>query len=134
MAASFLASGLAAWLLPLSLSLRSFPPAKPDRATQAVCWLTTPDKSALFQPQPGQLLFWAAPAGTATPTIGVDDAKTFQIMDGVGYYLTGSSVQLLRQFVPAARAYLLRELFATDGSKLGMSYLRLSIIVSDPDA
>jgi glucosylceramidase len=101
----------------------------PAAFAQVECWLTNPDKSALFQKQPAPL------ASTATagehPRIEVDDAQTFQTMDGFGFTLTGGSAQHIVRMSPAARAALLRELFATDGSNIGISYLRLNIGASD---
>ncbi|MBH8558899.1 glycoside hydrolase family 30 protein [Hymenobacter negativus] len=95
-------------------------------------WLTTADKSVLFQPQAGTLKF--AAAKNANPTIEVDEAKTYQTIDGFGYCLTGGSAELLHQMGPAERAKLLRELFGTEGSNIGVSYLRVSIGASDLDA
>ena len=95
-------------------------------------WLTTADKAVLFQEQPGRLAFAAtAPAGAV---IEVDEGQTFQTMDGFGYCLTGGSAQLLHQMSAPARAKLLRELFGTEGTAIGVSYLRLSIGASDLDA
>ncbi|WP_310397772.1 glycoside hydrolase family 30 beta sandwich domain-containing protein [Hymenobacter sp.] len=111
------------------------PPAakapKPGQATSAALWLTTPDKSALFQLQPGRLAFGGAANEHAT--IEVDEARTFQSMEGFGYCLTGGSALLLHRMGAAGRAKLLRELFATDGTSIGVSYLRLSIGASDLD-
>jgi glucosylceramidase len=105
---------------------------KPAAISSSVAsWLTTADKSVLFQPQPGRLAFGTAT--NANPTIEVDEAKTFQTIDGFGYCLTGGSAKLLHQMGTAERAKLLRELFATDGNNIGVSYLRLSIGASDLD-
>ncbi|WP_460607508.1 glycoside hydrolase family 30 protein [Hymenobacter terrigena] len=95
-------------------------------------WLTTADKSVLFQPQAGPLKF--ATAKNANPTIEVDEAKTYQTIDGFGYCLTGGSAELLHQMGAAERAKLLRELFGTEGTNIGVSYLRVSIGASDLDA
>ncbi|GAA4034963.1 glucosylceramidase [Hymenobacter glaciei] len=94
-------------------------------------WLTTADKTVLFQFQAGALQF--ATGTNANPTIEIDEAKTYQTIDGFGYCLTGGSAQLLHQMAPAERAKLLRELFGTDGRNIGVSYLRLSIGASDLD-
>ncbi len=94
-------------------------------------WLTTADKSALFQPQAHPLQFGTAT--NANPTIVVDERQKFQTIDGFGYCLTGGSAQLLHQMSTAERAQLLRELFATDGNSIGVSYLRVSIGASDLD-
>ncbi|MFC7669551.1 glycoside hydrolase family 30 beta sandwich domain-containing protein [Hymenobacter humi] len=104
---------------------------KPAPSSGAQLWLTTADKSALFQKQPGRLTFDERP--NANPTIAVDDAQAFQTIDGFGYCLTGGSAMLLHQMDAGARAKLLRELFATDDTNIGVSYLRLSIGASDLD-
>ncbi len=92
-------------------------------------WLTHADQSVLFQRQSTPLTF----TGTSNdqPTIAMDDAQTYQTMDGFGFTLTGGSAQHIVRMRPAARAALLRELFATDGTNIGVSYLRLSIGASD---
>lgn len=54
-------------------------------------------------------------------------------MDGFGYTLTGGSAQHLFSMNAPARAALLRELFAHDGTNIGVSYLRISIGASDLD-
>jgi len=129
------------WLLACALlaadahaqkSGRPRPAANVAKATSATLWLTTPDKTALFQQQPGRLAF--AKTTNDKPTIAVDEAQTFQSIDGFGYCLTGGSAMLLHQMGAAERANLLRELFATDGPNIGVSYLRLSIGASDLDA
>ena len=102
------------------------------QSTGVATWLTTADKSVLFQPQAGPLKF--ATAKNANPTIEVDEAKTYQTIDGFGYCLTGGSAELLHQMGTAERAKLLRELFGTEGSNIGVSYLRVSIGASDLDA
>jgi glucosylceramidase len=95
-------------------------------------WLTNPDKSVLFQPQTAPS--WSSTAPVAgTPVIEVDDKQTFQTIDGFGYCLTGGSAELLHRMTPEARKAILRELFATDGNNIGVSYLRLSIGASDLD-
>jgi glucosylceramidase len=81
----------------------------------ATFWLTTPDKSFLFQLQPTSLQF-GKQTGT-NPTINVDDKQTFQTIDGFGFALTGGSAQLIMKMDPAQRAALLQELFADDGKK-----------------
>ncbi|RPD45048.1 glucosylceramidase [Hymenobacter sediminis] len=97
----------------------------------AAFWLTTPDKSVLFQAQTVPTWGTSAPTGSV---IEVDDKQTFQTIDGFGYCLTGGSAELLHRMGAAERAALLKELFATDGNNIGVSYLRLSIGASDLDA
>ena len=67
--------------------------ARPDAAKSSgvAVWLTTADKAVLFQPQAGQLKLGA---GTnAHPTIEIDEARTYQTIDGFGYCLTGDTAQ-----------------------------------------
>jgi glucosylceramidase len=92
-------------------------------------WLTTPDGVSLFAQQNAKPRFTSAPASGSV--IDVDDTKTFQTIDGFGYALTGGSAQLLMRMTPSARAAILHELFATKGSSIGVSYLRVSIGSSD---
>ena len=92
-------------------------------------WLTNPDQSALFRRRSAPLSF--AAVTNQHPTIEVDDAKTYQTIDGFGFTLTGGSAMHIVRMKPAARSALLRELFATDGANIGTSYLRLSIGASD---
>ncbi len=107
-------------------------PAHAQRAAQVRAWVTTPDQAQLLRPQPGTLRFGPTPpAGT---TIEIDDSQTFQTMDGFGYCLTGGSAELLHAMSAPARAKLLRELFGTGPTDIGVSYLRLSIGASDLDA
>jgi glucosylceramidase len=52
-------------------------------------------------------------------------------MEGFGFALTGGSAQLLMRMEAPRRAALLRELFGTAGTSIGVSYLRVSIGSSD---
>ena len=92
-------------------------------------WLTTPDKTALFERQNTVLQF--AKLQSSNPTIAVDDSQSYQPIDGFGYALTGGSAQHLIRMDAAMRSALLRELFATDANNIGVSYLRVSIGASD---
>ena len=99
---------------------------------EVAVWLTDPDAGVLFKKQAVPLVFGGAP-GTAN-VIEVDDTQTFQTIDGFGYTLTGGSAMHLHNMEAAARAGLLKELFATDGNNIGISYLRVSIGASDLDS
>ncbi|MBJ6118676.1 glucosylceramidase [Pontibacter sp. BT310] len=92
-------------------------------------WLTDPGTSVLFKLQ-NQPLAFGSPANQH-PTITIDTTETYQTIDGFGYTLTGGSATLLNKMSSAARAELLKELFATEGTSIGVSYLRLSIGASD---
>jgi len=94
-------------------------------------WLTDPAANVLFQRQKAALLF-SNEAGSGK-TIDVNDAQAYQSMDGFGFSLTGGSALHLHQMEASARSTLLKELFATDGSNIGISYLRISIGASDLD-
>lgn len=93
-------------------------------------WLTDPGHNVFFQQQPDGLLDNSNPA-PSDPVIALNEKKTFQHMDGFGWALTGGSAQHLMRMTPTARTALLKELFATDGSNIGGSYLRVSIGASD---
>jgi glucosylceramidase len=112
--------------IPLGLLVSLF---TSSAVAQVELWLTNPDKSVLFQRQTAPLIF--AMATNAHPTIAVDDAKSYQTIDGFGFTLTGGSAGHIVRLAPAARQAMLRELFATDGTNIGTSYLRLSIGASD---
>ncbi len=101
-------------------------------ATPVDLWLTDPGGSARFEKQSPALSFQTAPV--AGPTIDVDATQTFQTIDGFGYTLTGGSAQHLMGMTAPVRAALLRELFATNGTNIGVSYLRVSLGASDLNA
>ncbi|MVN78054.1 glucosylceramidase [Hymenobacter sp. HMF4947] len=101
----------------------------PTAASQVAQWLTLPDQSALFSRQKVSLQF--AANTNQDPTIVVDTTQSYQTMDGFGYCLTGGSAQVMSRMSAASRAALIKELFATDSTSLGISYLRVSIGASD---
>lgn len=95
-------------------------------------WLTKPDRSALLQKQNVSLIF--KDTANIYPSIIVDETKTYQSIDGFGYTLTGGSATLINALSPAAQDALLKELFLTDSTFIGVSYLRISIGASDLSA
>jgi glucosylceramidase len=99
-------------------------------ATQVQAWVTHSNKSALFSRQRVALNF-AMPTSNSYETITVDTTQTFQTIDGFGFSLTEGSAYVLNRMAASNRAALLRELFATDSTFAGFSYLRLSIGASD---
>jgi len=102
---------------------------KTDTTTSSVqFWLTNPDKSSLFQQQSATQ---SNVIGGSVTTLETFDSQVFQSVDGFGCALTGGSATLLNQMDAAAKDKLLKELFATDGSNIGISYLRVSIGASD---
>src|SRR5580698_4483096 len=110
-------------LLFSSLSLNA------QQEREARMWLTTPDRAALVAPQAAALHF--SPKADQLPVLTVDDAQTFQSIDGFGFALTGGSAQLLMRMGTAQRTALLKELFTSGDNRIGVSYLRVSIGSSD---
>ena len=94
-------------------------------------WMTTGNKSALLTRQ--RTLTFAA-GSSSKPTITVDGATTYQMMDGFGYSLTGGSAYVINRMPSTSRAALLSELFTRNDMSLGVSFLRLSIGASDLSA
>jgi len=97
--------------------------------SQPQVWLTKADRTALFTRQATGLSL--ATAKNKQPTIVINDKETFQSIDGFGYALTGGSAQHIVKMSAPARAALLKDLFATNGDNIGVSYIRLSIGASD---
>lgn len=97
---------------------------------QSESWVTNADRSAQFQEQPGSIVFDQV-RNVNEPVIVVDPGQQMQSIDGFGFALTGGSAELLTRMNKDARARILRQLFATDGNSIGVSYLRLSIGSSD---
>ena len=94
-------------------------------------WLTTGDKTSLFEQTRG--LSFSDSSNTSS-LIEVDTTQQFQTIDGFGYALTGGSASLINEKLNAEeRTALLKELFLTDGTNIGVSYLRVSIGASDLD-
>ena len=100
-----------------------------QKADQASLWLTKADRSVLFEKQKDGLTF--KPANDNGFTITIDDKKTYQPIDGFGFALTGGSAMHIIRMSTDSRAALLKELFATNGNNIGVSYIRLSIGASD---
>ena len=121
-----LAFTLCAVLLCSTISVRAQEPA------EARLWLTTADRSQLLTPQKSPIHFSAS--ANTLPTIDVNDGQQYQPIDGFGFALTGGRAQLLMRMDPAQRGALLRELFATSGEDIAVSYLRVSIGSSDMNA
>jgi len=96
---------------------------------QPQVWLTKADRTALFTRQAAGLSLSAVK--NKQPVIVIKDKETYQSIDGFGYALTGGSAQHIVKMSAPARAALLKELFATNGDNIGVSYIRLSIGASD---
>ena len=92
-------------------------------------WLTKADSTIRFKRQNVALNFNTS--ATSNITIVVDSVQTFQTIDGFGFALTGGSAYLINRLTEAYRNNLLQELFASDSTFIGISYLRISIGSSD---
>lgn len=99
--------------------------------SDVIAWMTSPQRNVLFQKQNLALNFVSST--NTDPAIVVDTTQTFQTIDGFGNCLTGGSAMVLNKMTQESRTALLRELFATDGNNIGISYLRVSIGASDLD-
>lgn len=108
-------------------------PGTPTSKSDAEYWLTEPDQSSLFRKQNQSLLFGNNSNASAS-TIEVDSTTTYQTIDGFGYTLTGGSATLINLLPVATKDALLNELFRSDSTFIGVSYLRISIGASDLSA
>ncbi|MFZ6002258.1 MAG: glycoside hydrolase family 30 protein [Bacteroidota bacterium] len=114
----------------LALAFVACTQEKPNQAIDAF-WLTKGDKSVLLAPQK---IEHSKLEESDTPTISVDTTRRYQTMDGFGYSLTGGSAYLLNQKLSKEnRSAILHELFGSDSTSIGVSYLRVSIGASDLD-
>jgi len=95
-------------------------------------WLTNPDQLMFFKKQNVILNF--SSSANYNSTIVVDTTQTYQFIDGFGFALTGGSASLINQLPTTDRDALLKELFTSDSTFIGISYLRISIGASDLDA
>ncbi|MDB5012029.1 MAG: glycoside hydrolase family 30 [Daejeonella sp.] len=99
--------------------------------TDVEFWLTEADGSQLFKKQNVGLIF--STATNSNPTIEVDPTQMFQTIDGFGYTLTGGSATLINGLPEEKKAAILEELFKSDSTHIGVSYIRLSLGASDLD-
>ena len=91
-------------------------------------WVTTADQSKLLQQQAN--VTFAADSGSNPTTIDINEATTYQTMDGFGASLSDSSAWALNQLSAADREALLQALFnPTTG--IGLSFLRQPLGGSD---
>jgi glucosylceramidase len=95
-------------------------------------WLTTANQYVLFQKQNIALDF--STTSNSNTTINVDTTSTYQSIDGFGFCLTGGSATLINGLAAVQQSALLQELFATDSTHIGISYIRISIGASDLSA
>ena len=104
--------------------------AVPAAAQQVSVWLTTGDQRSRLEAQP-EIAFGPA-ASTADNPIVIDEARTYQTIEGFGASFTDSSAYLLNQVAsPAARAEAMRRLFTREGDGIGLSFIRNPMGASD---
>ncbi len=101
-------------------------------ANEVDFWLTKSNESVKLQLQSTVLAF--GQAANNFPDIQVDEASTFQTVDGFGFTLTGGSATVINQLGNTTKTALLQDLFGTTGAGIAISYLRLSIGASDLNA
>lgn len=96
-------------------------------------WLTSPAQKIVFSKQTAVSFSVADKNKKTESRILIDKTRSFQVMDGFGFSLTGGSALNLMKMSSTARHKILTELFTTDKSNIGTSYLRISIGASDLD-
>jgi glucosylceramidase len=106
------------------------PPVTP--ANEMDFWLTKQDETVKLQKQTNILAF-TNPVNQY-PNIEVDEATTYQSVDGFGYTLTGGSAEVINTLITSKRQELLQELFGSAATSISISYLRISIGASDMNA
>lgn len=117
---------------------KDVPPTPPPSAnggtkkTDVIFWLTNPDQAVYFKKQNIALNF--SSSANYNSTILVDTTQTYQSIDGFGFALTGGSAYLINRLPSSSRDDLLKELFSSDSTFIGINYLRISIGASDLDA
>lgn len=104
----------------------------PITTSQVEYWLTTGNQKSKLEKQNTALTFNTV--ANTHPFITVDEAKTFQTIDGFGYTLTGGSAEVINQLTAVKKKELLEEIFGSADKSIGVSYIRLSIGASDLNA
>jgi len=117
-----------------STPLTPGPPIVPpvDVKSDISMWLTRGDQTALLAKQNIALNFGAG--DNSNTNIVIDTTSTYQTIDGFGFCLTGGSASVINSLPADKKDELLKELFLTDGTHIGISYLRISIGASDMSA
>lgn len=118
-------------LLPQQMQGQRRQPAPVLTGRQIDSWVTTYDRSSLFEQQSEKISFTFTSGRGGGTAIVIDEQQTMQTIDGFGFALTGGSAELMMMMSRAERSKLIKKLFATDGNNAGISYIRLSIGASD---
>jgi glucosylceramidase len=92
-------------------------------------WMTSDNQRTKMQAQPA-VTFTAG--STASNPMFVDDARTYQTIEGFGASFTDSAAYLLNQVAPpAVRTSVMSDLFTRDGIGIGVSFIRDPMGASD---
>lgn len=105
------------------------PTPTPPAASDLTIWMTKGDETKKLTKQAGTFNFNTTI--NSYQNIEVDEAQTFQTIDGFGYTLTGGSAQVINQLNAQKKQELLQELFGTNENSIAISYIRISIGGSD---
>lgn len=103
-------------------------PAPEPSQTAVMAYVTTADKTSLFEPKELEL---RKPGSMSVNLVTLDSSVTYQTVDGFGPALTGSTCYNLRAVMePSARTALLKEVFDPKEG-LGFSMVRVTVGSSD---
>lgn len=94
----------------------------------AAPWLTKGDQTQALTQQTDTS--WTLAPRSANSIISVNDAITFQTLEGLGFALTQGSAAAIQQLPAIERNALLQELFSKE-TGLGISMLRITVGASD---
>ena len=113
----------------LSLTLLLAAAAAPARAQTVSVWLTTGNQRTKMQQQSS--VTFTAGGGGANPLV-VDEAQSYQQVEGFGASFTDSAAYLLnRVATPAGRTAAMNNLFTRNGPGIGVSFVRNPMGASD---
>src|SRR6476469_1729833 len=113
LAATGLATAVAAALTVTTVVVSPAGQAAPPASPQARVWVTTPDGAEKMHDR-GTVPF-AKGAASKNLTITVDPSHRYQTMDGFGASITDSSASVLMELDQATRYATMKDLFGTDG-------------------
>jgi glucosylceramidase len=93
--------------------------------------LSTNDGKNLMTPQPSVNFTATLPAASAN-IVTVDEAQTYQTVDGFGASMTDSAAYLLHDVVPSPNlSAVMSDLFTRNGNGIGISFIRNPMGASD---
>jgi glucosylceramidase len=102
-----------------------------SQATAIAVVLSTNDQTNLMTPQPSLNFSSTLPAASAN-VVTVDEAQTYQSVDGFGASMTDSAAYLLHETVPSANlSAVMSDLFTRNGNGIGISFIRNPMGASD---